>query len=655
MVLFCASLAIFLAAGLVALPLRSARAAGTVGVAGMVLGSLLGLVPAGQALFLGEGVWLRQPWFPPFGSFSLEIDPLSGFFLLPLYLLCILSAPYGHAYLKSHGGQRPLGPAWFFTNVLAASMALVLTARNGLLFLVAWEVMALSSFFLVVRDNERQAVRQAGWTYLVATHLGTMFLLALFALLSPAGGSMDFALFSPGGRAGMLFVLALVGFGTKAGLMPLHVWLPEAHPAAPSHISALMSGVMIKTGIYGLVRIITLLGPPEAWWGWTLVALGASSGICGVAFALAQHDLKRLLAYHSVENIGIIVLGLGVGMLGQTWGQPVVAALGYAGALFHVLNHAVFKGLLFLCAGSVLHGVGHDHIEKLGGLLKRLPVTGATFLVGSAAICGLPPLNGFASEFLIVLAALSGGGSAAMGVSLPCIVTILALALISGLAVACFAKAGGVVFLGEPRDPAAAAAHESPRAMLVPMLILAGLCLALGLGAPLAVRGLVRAVLVLAPDSALTVPALRESATWLSRVALAGGLLLALAGLLTWARALLLRGRPVGGTVTWGCGYTAPTPRMQYTAGSFAQPLTDMLRHVLWTRTRETAPRGYFPGPASFHDETPDPARERLFSPLHLALVQAAERLRWLQHGRIQVYILYILLTLVALLAWTLR
>ena len=268
----------------------------------------------------------------------------------------------------------------------------------------------------------------------------------------------------------------------------MHVWLPEAHPAAPSHVSAVMSGVMIKTGIYGLLRMLTLLGPPPAWWGWTLLAIGVVSGILGVLYALSQHDLKRLLAYHSVENIGIIAMGLGVGLLGISYGNPAMAALGFTGGLLHVVNHAVFKSLLFLGAGSVLHATGTGELDRLGGLLKRMPVTGATFLIGAAAISGLPPLNGFVSEFLIYLGAMAGLGSRPTPLPawpLMSVLVVGGLALIGGLAAACFTKAFGIVFLGEPRSAEAAARPRSRRGDAVADGVLAGLCVLIGLAAPL--------------------------------------------------------------------------------------------------------------------------------------------------------------------------
>src|SRR5208282_490863 len=330
---------------------------------------------------------LHFPWPVPYGEFFIEIDPLTAWFLLPTLLLSALCAIYGVGYLRSWQGRRSLGPVWFFYGLLVLGMVLVLLARNAVLFLVAWELMALASFFLVTFEHERESVREAGWIYFVATHLGTAFLLAFFLLLARETGSMDFNVWAEKGihtqgLAGILFLLAVVGFGTKAGFMPLHVWLPEAHPAAPSHVSALMSGVMIKTGIYGIVRMLAFIGSPPPWWGWTLVFIGAVSGILGVLFALAQHDIKRLLAYHSVENIGIICLGLGVGLLGISFGAPLVAFLGFAGGLLHVLNHALFKGLLFLGAGAASHAAGTREIDRLGGLMRRMPLTGAAFLVG---------------------------------------------------------------------------------------------------------------------------------------------------------------------------------------------------------------------------------------------------------------------------------
>jgi len=598
----------------------------------------------------------------PGGALSLALDPLSGLFLVPTLLLSGLAALYGVESPQPVAGRRSLGAAWCCTNLLVVSMAVALTARNGILFLLAWESMALASFFLVVFEHEQRAARRAGWTYLVAAHLGTAALLAAFVLLAAAVGSFEFEEF---GRVaavappltGLVFLLAVVGFGTKAGFMPLHVWLPEAHPAAPSHVSALMSGVMIKTGIYGLVRLLILLGPPPAWWGWLLIGIGVSSGVLGVLFALAQHDLKRLLAYHSVENIGIIALGLGLGTLGLAAGMPALALLGFGGGLLHVLNHALFKGLLFLGAGAVLHGAGTREIDRLGGLLKRMPWTGGGFLIGAAAISGLPPLNGFVSEFLIYLGALRSAAdiSSAPGVVVSALLAVGALALIGGLATACFTKAFGIVFLGEPRSDHAAHAHEVGPAMRLPMLVLAAGCIALGLLPFAALRALTPALLqVTRLPEAAAASALAGAGEALGMLALAAGVLLLALLALTLLRRRLLAGRPVEETVTWDCGYARPTARMQYTASSFAQPLTTLFRAILGTRTRLLPPQGPFPSRAALATETPDVFRTALFHPAFAGIEQVLARLRVLQHGRIQLYVLYIVLTLIALMLWKL-
>ncbi|MHB1037439.1 MAG: proton-conducting transporter transmembrane domain-containing protein [Pirellulales bacterium] len=654
--------AVLLASGLLSLVAgKRSRAASAVGAAGAVAGCGLALVQAAEVLLGGQVLSLRAAWDVPLGSFSLVLDPLAAVFAGAIALVSGLAAVYGNLYLRHYEDRKNLGVSWFFFNLLAASMLLVVMARNGVLFLVCWEVMSLASFFLVLFEAERDGVCRAAWTYLVATHLGTASLLALFAFLGRDAGSLDFDLFhATPDVANVAFLLALVGFGTKAGFLPLHVWLPEAHPAAPSHVSAVMSGVMIKTGIYGLARTLTFLGPPPSWWGWVLVGVGAASGVLGVLFALAQHDLKRLLAYHSVENIGIITMGLGVGLLGVSYGSPAMAALGFAGSLLHVVNHAVFKSLLFLGAGAVRHATGTLEIDHLGGLLKRMPQTGLTFLVGSAAICGLPPLNGFVSEFLIYLGAFQGLVNVAKPAAewpVASLVVIAALATIGGLAAACFTKAFGVIFLGEPRSDQARHAHEVGFAMRGPMLVLAALCVAIGLAGAAVLRLIEPAVETMAPRGMAIELAdkLSDAGALLAVVASVALFLLALAAFLLAVRRKLLAGREVGQTGTWDCGYAAPTARMQYTASSFAQPTTSLFRRFLRTRHELEAPQGLFPGRASLRTETPDPLREEFYRPVFLAVAWVASRLRWLQQGRIQLYILYIAITLVVLLVWKLN
>src|SRR5713101_2235722 len=625
------------------------------GVGGILIGCVCGIVPAVRVVLGEPSQSLRMVWDVPYGSLFLELDPLSGFFLIPVFLLCALAAIYGADHLEAFRGRKALAAPWFFFNLLVASMVVVILARNGVLFLIAWEVMALSSFFLVTFEDEKESTRQAGWIYLVASHIGTAFLLVLFILLGRANGSLDFDRFSASSGAGLLFVLALVGFGTKAGFIPLHVWLPEAHPAAPSHVSAVMSAVMIKTGIYGLLRVMILLGAPQAWWGWVLCAIGVTSGVMGVLLALAQHDLKRLLAYHSVENIGIIALGLGVGTLGLRAGLPAVAVMGFAGALLHVLNHALFKGLLFLAAGNVLHSTHTREIDHLGGLIRRIPHTGAIFLIGAAAISGLPPLNGFVSEFLIYLASFKGAVSLDASNSIPMLAAISGLALIGGLALACFTKAFGIVFLGHPRNEHAAQANEVRLAMVLPGFVLAALCILISL---LGANVVYSMAPLLSEITGLSAPivgtSLAQAAHSIAFVSYMGGALVGIATLLALGRAIALSNRSVYTDVTWDCGYAEPSPRMQYSASSFAQQLTDTFDLVLQTRRVLNAPRGLFPIEASLATDTPDPYQEYIFRPVFRAVGRDLLLLRPLQQGRVQLYILYIAVTLLVLLLWQL-
>jgi formate hydrogenlyase subunit 3/multisubunit Na+/H+ antiporter MnhD subunit len=652
------ALALLLGGALLPLLLvRSPKAATASGVALAVAGSLVGLSSAVQGLRAGEAQSFLLPWSLPLGALRLGLDPLSAFFLLPLFLLGGLCALYGRGYL----GVRPRdGASWSFYNLLLGAMAVVFTARDAVLFVMAWELMAVTSFALVVHERERDNVRHAGWIYLAASHLGLAALLAVFFGLShAAGGSLDFARFrdvipSEGALGGLLFLLAVLGFGAKAGFLTLHGWLPEAHPAAPSHVSALMSGVLIKTGLYGLLRVLTFFSVWPAWWGGALLVIGLAGCLFGILQALTQQDLKRSLAFSSVENIGIIALGLGLGMLGAAWRQPVVAALGFAGALLHVLNHALFKGLLFLGAGSVLHGAGTLRLDQLGGLLKTMPQTGALFLFAAAAICGLPPLNGFASEFLIYLGAFHGACTAGGWTGATGLIVIGGLALTGGLTLACFARLTGLTFLGERR--AETPPHESSLWMRLPMGVLALCCALAGLGAPWFVPWLFPRLL------AGTFPALKS----VELAPLAGAalglrwvvILAAAFALLVLALALLRRARVRAGGLaaagTWDCGYAQPNARMQYTASSFAGPLARLFQPFLRARSEGAAPQGLFPAPVTLSTKLRDVATDYVAVPLFRAIAWLAQQVRWLQHGRVQLYVLYIAVTLLALLLWKL-
>jgi hydrogenase-4 component B len=372
-------------------------------------GSLLGLYALIVMVQHGAPASVTFSWLQVL-HLSLALDSLSAAFLLPIFLLSPLIALYSHHYLAQPSTTWKVAVQYFFVSLLMASMALVAVADNMLTFALAWELMSVSSFVLVIYDHEKEESRRAGYLYLLFTQTGALFLFAAFGLLFASTGSLAFTGFDalPHGIKLTVFCLAMACFGSKAGVFPLHIWLPHAHPAAPSHVSALLSGVMIKMGVYGILRIYLLLEDPSPVFAYIVLICGLTSGVLGVAYALGKHDIKRLLAYHSIENIGIILTGAGLGMLGVSSGNRIMAAFGFAGCLLHVLNHALFKSLLFMGAGAVLQQTGTRHLDQLGGLMKTMPVTGWTFMTGSVAISGLPPLNGFISEFLIYYAAFQG-------------------------------------------------------------------------------------------------------------------------------------------------------------------------------------------------------------------------------------------------------
>ena len=613
----------------------------------VVCAALAGLAGAAGGLCGSGGVPTRLfPW-PAAGNGVVGLDALSAFFLVPVFLVGGLGAIYGLGYWPQRRHPSNGRKLRLFWGLLITGMALLVISRHTMIFLLGWEIMAFSAFFLVATEDNREESRQASWIYLVATHVGTLTLFGLFALWRHTTGSYALLPVAQGavslGTLHLLFFLALLGFGLKAGAMPLHFWLPGAHASAPCHVSAMLSGVVLKMGIYGLVRWLSLLPAPPAAWGSMILALGAASGLLGVVFAIGQHDLKRLLAYHSVENIGIILMGLGVALLGRSSGHPEWIVLGLAGCLLHVWNHSFFKSLLFFCAGAVVHSAHTRQIDRLGGLAKAMPWTAACFLIGAVAICGLPPLNGFVSEWFVYLGlfktALSGGTAAMVGVPV--------LAMVGALAVACFVKVYGTVFLGEPRTPAAGHAHEAPFSMRLPMAVLAAACVLIGL-APVLITPVLDATAAcwLMGSGTETVSLGRIAPLGILSV-LAVSLTLAAAGL----AALLLRrvSIPRSG-LTWDCGYARPTSRMQYTATSFAQMIVLLFIRVLHPHGRRPRVVGLFPLPTHTHSHIDDAVLDRLLLP-------AGHRIEgWLiwchrfQRGLTQHYVLYVLLTLLALL-----
>jgi len=638
-------------------------------LAGSCLASLVTGMLAVHVLTTGQSIHgeLLQHGASGF-SLGFAVDRLSAWFLLVLSLLASAIAVYSVAYL-GHGTldrRSPFVGVGF--SVLVGAVELVFAASGIIAFLFAWELMALVNAALVTTEHERRDTRRAAFLYLAMSHVGTGCLIGGFLLLARAASSLSFEhvlagnVLSPGPARNAAFLLFFAGFGVKAGVIPLHVWLPEAHPAAPSSISALMSAVIIKTGIYGIFRVCAFgLGEPPLAWGVLVLACGGASAILGVLYALMQHDLKRLLAYHSIENIGIILLGLGAGMMALSAGRGELAAVGIAASLFHVLNHALFKGLLFLSAGGVVMAAGTRQIEEMGGLARRMPWTALFFLVGAAAISGLPLLNGFVSEWLLFQAFLFGfhlSSEALVRFLFP--VAGALLALTSALAAACFVKAFGITFLALPRGEGAEKAHESPALMLVPQGVLAGMCLVLGL-APGWVLQVLRGVAGSLPGVR---PAPEMVRGWFAIAPgpghfdhlvpplVAGAVLagLAVAGAMSLSVGYAVRRVP-----TWGCGGEL-TARTEYTATAFSKPLMMIFRAVYRpTREVETVGEAHFPREVKYRAEI-EPTFERfLYGPLTRGVMGAAERMKVIQAGSLHAYLAYVIvlvLSLVLLLWW---
>lgn len=597
---------------------------------------------------------LQHAWPLPGASFHIAIDPLSLVFLAPLLLLSACSAVYGMEYMRQFHERRSIGLHWLQFNLLVLSMIFVVVSRNAILFLLVWEVMSLSSFFLATFENENDSVLDSGWTYLVSTHIGTAFLLVLFLVMGGQSGSFEFSVWSAhawnGQGASVLFLLALVGFGSKAGFIPFHVWLPLAHPAAPSHVSALMSGIMIKMGIYGIAMILSIIGHPKLWWAMVLLGMGIVSGILGVLFALGQHDMKRMLAYSSVENIGIIAIGLGMGTLGKVIGSPVVSVLGFAGALLHVVNHAMFKGLLFMGSGAVAHATGTRDMNKLGGLLKQMPQTGLLFLSGAVAISGIPPFNGFIGEFLILKSSWTGGYSPILEAGTAAVVGLGSLALVGGLAVACFARAFGIVFLGEPRTSCAKKSHEVGPAMRGSMTVLGVACIFIGLGSAAVIGLLSKPVELLSGHAASGILQAEKPILYgfVAVYAIAAVLFL----IAFRIRILALRKHGAGVGPTWGCGYAMPESSMQYTSSSFVSPVVDFFAPFLRGQKRIAATADYFPQNWHFRSEVADWFLGRIYAPAFRTVELGLKRFLWVQSGRLNLYVLYIAAVLLVFVIW---
>jgi hydrogenase-4 component B len=611
-----------------------------------------GLAGWGMAAFFRDpaaGAEWSVPWTFPLGRLAVGVDGLSVLFLIPIFVISALGSIYGLEYWPQQrhpGNGRKLRACW---GMLAGAMALVVLARDAIVFLMAWELMALSAFLLVATEDHKGEVRKAAWVYLVATHIGTLCLFGFFALLRATTGSFDLWPTLDGltgAPLAALWILALLGFGMKAGVFPLHVWLPGAHANAPSHVSAVLSGVMLKMGVYGLFRMTALTAHPPIWWGAVVLALGTLSALVGIIFAVGQQDYKRLLAYSSIENVGIITMGLGLALLGKAAERPEWMVLGIGASLFHVLNHSLFKPLLFMGAGNLLHAVHTRRMDRLGGLARKMPVTFIIFVAGGIAISGLPPMNGFASELLLYLGLLKTAQSPA-GTSWGwAALAAPVLAAVGALAVASFVKLVGTVFQGTPRGPERHA-HDPGAPMAGVVVLLACACLAIGIF-PRMVLGVLEPAVTCWSGRAAGVPSLAALAPvnwqmWLGIV-----LLGSVGAGLVWLT-MLCRRRVPAAAGTWDCGYARPTSRMQYTGSSFGQMLVDLAAWALWPRVLHVRLRKAFPRPAAFARSVPDTVLERALMPAFSVGRRGAELLRGIQQGSVQAYLAYLLVILVVL------
>lgn len=638
-----------------------------------IAGAVLEAAASAAVLFGGETFVRTLPIGVTLFPWAMRLDPLSAYFNLTLSMLAIAVSIFSLDYLRPMETNRNIGVMAFFYNILLLSLTLVFTAANAFFFLVAWEIMAIAAFCLVAFEHEKPEARRAAMIFLVMSHAGTGLLLAGFLTLAAQAGTVDFAglhlvasTLSPFGQ-GTVFLLFFLGFGVKAGIVPLHIWLPDAHPVAPSNISALMSGIVIKTGIYGMARVFfDFYGPAPLWTGTLVLAVGVVTALVGVLCALMEHDLKRLLAYHSIENIGIIVMGFGAALMFRGLGYPALAAMALVAALFHTMNHAMFKGLLFLAAGAVVQATGTRNMEKMGGLVRTMPATALFFLVGAVAISGLPPLNGFVSEWLTYQALLAGFGTTQ---SLTRVMFPLAgslLALTAALAAACFVKAFGIPFLALPRSPAAANAIESGRAMQAGMGLLAAACFALGLGAtwifpmfdPITQQALgtkVSSTLVAANGFALQSGAPRGGMVSTAGIALVFLVLAVAAAFLVSSR---LRRANCATGPAWDCGLPGLTADNEYTATAFSKPLRMIFAAFYRPRTEIQADYNvspYYPSAIHFESQVEPLFEKRIYDPLANWLFALARRMHAIQGGSIHAYLAYIFVTLILMLLFGVR
>ena len=592
------------------------------------------------------------------GPVNLRIDALSGWFILIINFIFVTGSFYGLFYMQAYQKQT--------NNITLHSIVFVLlhtalislcTVQNSLVFLVVWEIMALSAFIAVIFEHGKMATLRAGMNYLIHSHVSILFLMFGFIWVALKTGSYDFNSITTytsqnSGATGLvLFLCFFIGFGIKAGFVPFHTWLPYAHPAAPAHVSGVMSGVMIKIGIFGIFRVITLIRADYYTIGLVIISFSVISGLYGVMLAIVQHNLKKLLAYHSIENIGIIGMGIGIGCIGLGTGNYLLASLGFAGGLLHTLNHSLFKSLLFFTAGNVYQATHTVHIDHLGGLIKRMPQTAILFLIAAIAISGIPPFNGFISEFIIYSGFYYWMQGSMIGPLMAIIFSVLALVLIGGLALLCFTKAFGIVFLGNPRQKLDHEVKEVPFLQLLPLYLIAFLIVFIGVFPQIFMYALSQPVSLLAGLPAISDMPFPEKTTELLQPVTWGTWIFILISLTVFGfRKLVTQNRKASVEPTWGCGYIAPTAKLQYTAGSFVRPYSKLFRPFLLSHKTQKEVEGIFPSGGSYETHSYDRIEKYLVDNPIAAYKSLLGRFLFLQNGKLQFYILYGIIFIVSVI-----
>ncbi len=598
----------------------------------------------------------------PFGDIPVRIDNLSAFFMIVVTFTLSTGVVYGYHYMSKYDDEpEKQSVHWCSFLLLQAGMMSVCMMQNILGFLISWEIMTVAAFFLVIYDYETPNTIRAGLNYFVQSHIGVLLIIIGFIWTASAAGSFDLAVIIAAVKNNSItigpwpFMILFTGFAFKAGFVPLHTWLPWAHPAAPSHVSGVMSGVIIKMGIYGIFRILPVYQGDMLQIGRLILIISATTALYGVMVAIIQHNLKRLLAYHSVENIGIIGMGIGLGAIGTGMSNNAVALAGYCGALLHTLNHSLFKSLLFFTAGSVYRKTHTLNIEELGGLAKKMPYTAALFLIAALAITGLPPFNGFISEFLIYSSMYTGMTTGDLSFAMIFLCCIFALVMVGGLAFLCFTKAFGIVFLGTPRHHIPENCAEVERWCLVPQFAILAMILLIGFFPVPFIKLVSKPALTLIPGIKNPAEILAPISSTMFSVS-TGAIMIAVICGAVYAVKLFVTRKAVDRTSpTWGCGYTGAGPRLQYTATSFVKSYTEIASPLLRIKTTMSAIKGLFPDKGEFHVRTYDKLEEKLIDSNLNRVGNFMTLFAFLQNGLIQYYILYGVFFIIAVMGFTFR